>query len=434
MRRYKKKHVASLATLSAVLSTVIAGGLPVRAQTNSDGKLEQENQELRKRLDAVEDLLKKEGIKPSGAAAADPPVSALSDVTISGFVSASYFYDVANNKDAHPAGYLWNTSLNSFTLNKLKLTMASPPVDKDKLDAAYRASFIWGQDAPIVDTGSTRVPGFSWVREAYVEMNIPIGTGLDIKAGELISLLNYESGDGGAANGNFSQGYQWYYTGNPPAGAIQLGYAFNDMFGLKLRLQNGLYNGPVETGPKTFVGDFSVHPDKKTSLDFLGFSGEQDFAPVYYYLSGGEFIGSRQLMATYNLTLAAEADYFHFSGFSPGGPGAANGDFWSIGGWLSAAFTDKLGATLRADYIADPTGFGTIINSPAPGADAAFPGSIYTSGSGQRLNSVTLTLDYTPVTRIKIQPEVRWNHSTYQAALNGKKDQVIIGMGASYLF
>jgi hypothetical protein len=200
------------AALSAAVSVLVAGGFTAHAQTDTPStsnptKLEQENQDLRKRLDNLEHILEKEGLKPSGPGAlADPPVGALTDVTISGFVSTSYFYDVGNSKDNHPAGYLWNTSLNSFSINKIKLTLASPAVDKDKWSAAYRASFIWGQDAPIVDTGSVAHPGFSWLREAYVELNVPIGTGLDIKAGELISLLNYESGDGGAANGNFSQG------------------------------------------------------------------------------------------------------------------------------------------------------------------------------------------------------------------------------------
>jgi hypothetical protein len=432
--------------LGIVLAALTAAGLTAHAQTStntetSEGSLEQENQELRKRLETVEDILKKEGLEPSGQAPTTT-VKALSDVTISGFVSASYFYDIANNKDLHPAGYLWNTSLNSFTVNKVKLTLASPAIDPDKWDAAYRASFIWGQDAPIVDTGSTSVPGFSWLREAYVELNVPIGTGLDIRAGELISLLNYESGDGGAVNGNFSQGYQWYYTGNPPGAGVQVAYNFNDYLELKLRLQNGLYSGPVNVGSKTFMGDLTVRPDKKTSLDFLGFAGDQNLGPSYY-ISGGSFIGSRQLLQTYNLTFATEADYFHFSGFNPAdamyggtpvGAGASSGDFWSIGGWLSANFTDKIGATLRADYLADPTGFGTFWNSPAPGSDVPFPETMYTAGHGQRLNSVTLTMAYTPAPHIKLQPEIRWNHSSLAGALNGKKDQVIVGMGASYLF
>jgi hypothetical protein len=244
---HKNTRRKTLAVLSAVVGAMVGGGFTVHAQTDPN-KLEQENQELRKRLDDMETLLEKEGLKPSGDTT-PKAVTALSEVKISGFVSTSYFYDVGNSKDSHPAGYLWNTSLNSFTINKVKLTLASPDVDKDQWSAAYRASFIWGQDAPIVDTGGTKDNGFNWIREAYLELNIPIGTGLDFKAGELISLLNYESGDGGPVNGNWSQGYQWYYTGNPPDGAVQLGYDFNDMFGIKLRLQNGLYSGTIGKRP-----------------------------------------------------------------------------------------------------------------------------------------------------------------------------------------
>jgi hypothetical protein len=425
-----------LAVISAIAG-LIASGSALHAQTNVPvDQLEKENQDLRKRLDAMENILQKEGLEPSGAATTSP-IQALSQMTISGFVETSYFYDIASSHDPHPSGYLWNTSLNSFTLNKFKLTLASPVPEKDKWDAAYRVSLIYGQDAPIVNTGSG-IPGFSAIREAYVELNIPIGTGLDIKAGELISLLNWESGDGGAVNANFSQGYQWYYTGNPPDAGIQLAYDFTDWIGVKARLENGLYNGPVETGPKTFNGGVYVTPDSKTTLAFLGFVGKQDFAPTYYDLAGGEFLGSRQLMETYNLSFATEADWFHYSDFSGAPAGSSGkGDFWSIGGWLTADFTSKLTMALRAEFLEDNSGFGTIINSPAPGADTPFPGTIY--GSGQQLSSVTLTLNYKPTPALKLQPEIRWNHSSYPGAFvnstgGGKRDQVIVGMGASYLF
>ncbi|HWD19785.1 MAG TPA: outer membrane beta-barrel protein [Verrucomicrobiae bacterium] len=430
--KYPRRNKTYVAVISAVAG-LIASTWSLRAQADPKvDQLEKQNQELRKRLDAMDNILQKEGLEPSGAAPTSP-IQAMSQMTISGFIEASYFYDIANTHDNHPAGYLWNTSLNSFTLNKIKLTFASPAPDKDKWDAAYRFSLIYGQDAPIVNTGSG-IAGFSAVREGYIELNVPIGTGLDIKAGELISLLNWESGDGGAANPNFSQGYQWYYTGNPPDAGIQLSYDFNDVVGLKARLQNGLYNGPVESGPKTFMGGLYINPDKKTTLAFLGFVGRQDFSPTHWDIVGGSFLGSRQLTEAYNLSVATEFDWFHFANApAAAGPGPSHGDFWSIGAWLTADFTPKLGAALRAEFLDDPSGFGTIFNSPAPGADTPFPAGIE-GGGGQQLSSVTFTLDYKPAPNIKIQPEARWNHSSFSGALNGKRDQFIVGMGASYLF
>ncbi len=93
----------TIGALSAVIGAMVAGGFTAHAQTDTNGinKLEQENQELRKRLDKLEGILEKEGLNPAAGAKADPPVGAFTDITISGFVTSSYFYDLASTKDGH---------------------------------------------------------------------------------------------------------------------------------------------------------------------------------------------------------------------------------------------------------------------------------------------------------------------------------------------
>jgi hypothetical protein len=240
-------------------------------------------------------------------------------------------------------------------------------------------------------------------------------------------LLNYESGDGGAANDNFSQGYQWYYTGNPPSTGVQVGYDVNDKFSFKLRLQNGLFTGPIDTGAKTFLGGVYFKPDAKTSLALIGFSGRQDFTPAWRD-DGLSFIGTRKLTEADNLSFATELDYWRYS-FDGAPP--KDSDFWSIGGWLTGDLAAKTTWALRADFLCDPTGFATLYQSPDP-SGTGFPG--VTPLHGQDLSSVTLTLNWKPAGHVKIQPEVRWNHSTVSTALNGKSDQFIAGFGASYAF
>src|SRR4026208_1826008 len=80
-------------------------------------------------------------------------IKPLSEMQISGFVTASYFYDTSTPADRKSNGYLWNTSENSFSLNKVKLTIAGKPIERDKWDATYRASLIWGEDGAVVNTG-----------------------------------------------------------------------------------------------------------------------------------------------------------------------------------------------------------------------------------------------------------------------------------------
>ncbi|HZQ48036.1 MAG TPA: hypothetical protein VFC07_13545, partial [Verrucomicrobiae bacterium] len=98
-----------LSVIAAAASVVMANQAaqaqtttPTAADSKVD-RLEKENQDLRKRLDMMDDVLKKEGLEPSGAQETSP-VQALSQMTISGFVEASYFYDVASPSDKHPPG------------------------------------------------------------------------------------------------------------------------------------------------------------------------------------------------------------------------------------------------------------------------------------------------------------------------------------------
>src|SRR5258706_10463222 len=90
-------------------ATALAAGaslcsLPAMAQdTARMEKLEKENQELRRRLDALESVAQKEGILPK--ADATGLVKALSTINISGFVTASYFYNSTEPADRQGDGY-----------------------------------------------------------------------------------------------------------------------------------------------------------------------------------------------------------------------------------------------------------------------------------------------------------------------------------------
>jgi hypothetical protein len=383
-------------------------------------KLEKENQELRKRLEAVEAVAKKEGILQSGETS--QAVKALTSINISGFVTASYFYNSTEPADRQGDGYLWNTTHNSFSLNKFKLTLASPPVERsgEKWDAGYRVSMIWGEDSPLVDTG-LGASGFGNIREAFVDLNLPIGTGLNVKAGQLISLLNWESGDGGAANPNFSQGYQWFFTGNGPSAGVQLGYTFTDWLEVKVRVQNGLYAGAVDNNNgKTGMGSIGLKPTKDLWVNLLGFGGEE--SPTLT-VRGGSVLAGYDVTSEFHTGF--EFDYFSFD------PAVGKtADLWSVGGWAWYDFTSQVGLALRAEYLDDQDGGGI--------KGIAFPGrpnsAILSPDPDGQIESVALTLNWRPVPQIKIQPEVRYDHTSYSGGFDGKKDRVVFGAGASYLY
>jgi len=415
----------SLATKGACLGALATVGWCAHAQSDTTAvtKLEQQNDALQQRIQILEDLVKKEGLMPSGDATYTNAVTAMSKISISGFAQASYFYDTRRPSTGTIDGYLWNTKDNSFSLNKFKLTVAGAPVASDKWDASFRASLMFGDDATYLNTpdkifGNT---SFNDLREAYVELNIPIGTGLDIKAGEMISLLNWESGDGGAANPNFSQGLQWWFTGNGPSAGIQGTYNFTDKINLTLRVDNGLFQGPVDDNSgKAFSGSLNFKPNSKLWFNLVGWYESADGGPSAD-ISGAEVIGGFQ--ATSKLGTGWEVDYFHFDQ-DPG-----NNDTWSVGGWVWYDFTDKIDLALRADYVNQAEG-DLLLGSPVA------TGLPVSTDHGGGLGSVTLTLNYKPAANLKIQPEVRYDYTTYSGGLEpgGHKDRILVGCGATYLF
>ena len=420
----KKTH-----THKPVHRGLLLGGVFMSSATlalaQSTNSVEQENQDLKARITALEDIVKKEGLMPS-ATPAPKLVTAVTDLTISGFVQASYFYNVQRPAGGYNAGYLWNTKNNNFSINKVKLTFASPPAERSDTDwtAGYRVSLMAGEDAPILNSGASTT-GFDYLREAYVEMNAPIGQGLNIKAGELISLLNWESGDGGAANPNFSQGYQWYYTGNGPSAGVQLDYAFTSWLDVKFRVDNGLYGGPIDaqTG-KGVMGSLNLTPCKDVWINFIGFGGASGNGPSD--TDGGSVLAGYQI--TPNLGSGFEYDYFDF--LPEGAPG---GHLWSIGGRVWYDFTPKVDVCFRGEYLDDPEGAGIKGVGVGGPADVTAIGFSSPDTHGD-LESFTLTLNFKPTASLKIQPEIRYNHTSYAAGFNGKDNQLILGAGASYLF
>lgn len=408
-----------------LLPLSLSGAMAVTALAQDAGrvdKLENENKELRKRLEALEDVAKKEGILSSGES--PKYVKALSSTTLTGFVTSSYFYNTGKPGDRVSDGYLWNNRDNQFTINKVKLTLASPPVERsgDKWDAAYRVSLIYGEDANSVNTGGL-TQGFNELREAYVELNAPVGTGLNIKVGQLISLLNYESGDGGAANNNFSQGFQWYYTGNGPSTGAQVGYNVTDWLDVKLRVQNGLYAGPSDANnPKTFIGSIGVKPCKDLWVNFLGFYGHETI-PGNPVTSGASILAGYQLCE--NFGIGFEGDYFNFD------TGATSADLWSVGCFLNYDFVPTFGVALRGEYLKDPDK-GGLLGIPVGGrAGSALSASPETDGD---LASLALTLNWKPLPCLKIQPEARYDTTSYSQALDGKSHRFLLGAGLTYLF
>ena len=125
---------------------------------------------------------------------------------------------------------------------------------------------------------------------------MPIGTGLNIKAGELISLLNYESGEAAPSTTISPRAFSGSY-GQPPAAGVQLTYNVTDWLDVKARKQNGMYAGPVDNNQsKTTMIAVDIKPTKKLwfSLVWVRRPGRRLRAVPVGRLGAGRISGDQQ--------------------------------------------------------------------------------------------------------------------------------------------
>ena len=64
----------------------------------------------------------------------------------------------------------------------------------------------------------------------------------------------------------------------------------------------------------------------------------------------------------------------------------------------------------------------------------ANPAFINFTVAPKELESLTLTLNVKPVANLQVRPEIRWDHSSADTALNGHSDQFTAGVGVAYLY
>src|SRR6266581_3365106 len=113
--------------------------------------------------------------------------TALASTTISGYVNTSAEWNLGTGNGNVP-GYAYNNNKqDGFNLNVVKLTIERP-LDEAQWSAGYKADLLFGPDANALGTQSNGKGVGSGtsdlaVKQAYVALRAPVGTGLDLKLG-----------------------------------------------------------------------------------------------------------------------------------------------------------------------------------------------------------------------------------------------------------
>jgi hypothetical protein len=373
------------------------------------------------------------------AAPATPPtpslMTALSATTISGYVDTSAVWNPGTG-NANPAPYAFNAGKqDGFNLDAVDIKIAHP-FDSGKWSAGYVAELSYGPDAAGIDAGAYPI------RQAYVDMEIPVGNGIELKMGRWDNILGYESND--AMNDpNWTRSYGYSFEPTEHTGLLGI-YQFASWISLDLGVADTLTTigavntrtagGPIVEDKKTIVSLLTLTaPDSWGFLKGSALYGGFDHGQGVYGADTTEFyVGTTLNTPVSGLTFGASWDSIQNTDV-----GGINADYFqSIAGYASYKFNDKASLNGRFEY--------------ADGLPLGIAADANNGTVGNPLNQVialTGTFEYDLWANVMSRLEIRWDHDAGSSAggyafggtvpgslVGTKKDEVLIAANVIYKF
>jgi len=355
---------------------------------------------------------------------ASPVMTALSSTTISGYVDTSAAWNPNSGGNANVPPYKFNSPQKSdgFNLDVIQLRI-DKPLDESDWAAGYHMDLWFGPDANTLKTTSTGIGNNTSdfaIRQAYVELRAPVGTGLDFKMGVFDSIIGYESVESGN-DPNYTRSYGHSIEPQTMTGLLAT-YRFCDAFSASAGVANTY--GPTindrafvpvnvpqskayQDSYKTYMGSIAL-----TAPDSMGFlTGSTLYAGIVGgFLDNGfntvnaegsaqsYYVGATIATPVTGLRVGASFDLLAIDD--------ANNNDYSVAGYISYQATEKLSFHGRVEYFKDKVGdFGTLLFNP-------------TVNKAEVL-ALTGTVQYDLWKNVLSRLEVRYDHSLFDNNLFG---------------
>jgi hypothetical protein len=377
----------------------------------------------------------------STAAAPPPPslLTSLSATTISGYVDTSAVWNPGTG-NANPAPYAFNAGKqDGFNIDDVDIKL-SKPFDSGKWSAGYVAELNYGPDGTAIDGGAAPI------RQAYVDLEVPVGNGLELKLGRWDNLLGFETSD--AVNDpTWTRSYAYSFEPTEHTGLLAA-YQFADWMLLQV--------GGADTLTTTFVNARSlpgnaVVESKKTLVSLLtltaptnwgSFKGSALFAG--FDIGQGAAVASTEELyigTTINtpitgLSFSATWDEIQDVGLvSPGAIGYDAGYFQAFAGYATYKINDKANINARFEY-ADGSALSALETGNGTPGLAAY-------GTLDKVIAATGTFEYDLWANVMSRIEVRWDHNAggtgpafggTVAGVPTKNNEVLIAANVIYKF
>ncbi len=314
--------------------------------------------------------------------------------------SWSYYADPGESKNQVARGFDFENQ--DPTLNQISISVErAVTVSSDAWDVGGKMEWIWGGDSRFIhSTGLFDYYGLSEgpdeqfdLTQLYVDVAIPVGNGLRVRAGKFVTLIGYETIDP-TTRPLYTTGYLFNFA-IPFAHTGVLGtYAFNDQWIVDLGIVRG-WDDSLEdkNGAPAFLGRVTYNfADERTALYTTVSVGPEQADDTGDYRTLIDLVLTHQLND--NISVALQGDYAWESAASS--VDDDHGEWYGLGAWMSWTLTDMFTANGRLEYFNDSYG--------SRGLDTV----LYSATAGL---TVTLFPADELLSNLKIRPELRYDYA-----------------------
>jgi hypothetical protein len=334
-------------------------------------------------------------------------LTALSATTLSGYVNTAVHYVPGTGKTTAAYSYGGWAPGNAgqkddgFNLNNVDLTI-SKPLGAEPWSAGYKAEVWFGPDANALANNSLGINTSDFnVRNAYVELGIPVGNTIDVKLGVWDTIIGYEVGNAGD-NPNYTR--SWGYTIEPTQHTgLLANYKVCDWLSVAGGVANtwdSKINGrmPAEA-MKTYMGAITL-----TAPESMGVlkgatltAGAIDGRPAGGTSPDRTSIYVGATIPTPITGLAFGAAWDHLNLADKAGVSTHDTDVYGL--YVAYKATEKLAINFRGEYVH----WGDL-----PGVSS--DGGVDPFSPGDEVLGLTATLDYSLWKNVVSRLEYRWDH------------------------
>lgn len=356
----------------------------------------------------------------------------ISGTTLSGYVDTSVIWKFGKDNGGAGVGnpisggtmpgrsYDGTPKQDGINLNVIALTLSKPAAHED-WSAGFNFTLLFGPDAAGYNTPPAITASDFSLKDAYVEINVPVGNGLKFKVGNFTEVLGYEVFESGN-NPNYSRSYGYFIEPTQMTGILG-SYEFNEIVSVVFGLANSWLSGlnvrairngvPASEWEKTYIGMVTL-----TAPETAGFlKGATLSFGVIDGLAGGAsdttsiYVGGNLPTPLKKLTLGYAHDYrMTKTKYNVSSTYAHASSLY-----LLYAATEKFKINTRFEYAKGSASTWYAINNPTQGP---FP----ETNPKNELLGITTTFDYSLWVNVITRLELRWDHDLTGQRYSGAGD------------